>query len=86
VQQDPKKMVAANIRRIREAKGFTQEEFAFYSRFDRAYFGRVERGDQSIALGTLFRIAHALDVAPGELFQGISAENCGGRPLRPLPD
>jgi len=50
------------IRRIRKAKEISQEDLALRADVDRSYFGRVERGDNNVAILTLAKIARALDV------------------------
>ena len=55
------------IRRIRQAKGLSQERLALLSDVDRSYLGRVERGDNNAALLTLVRIASALEVTVAEI-------------------
>jgi transcriptional regulator with XRE-family HTH domain len=51
---------------------------------DRSFYGRVERGDQHVSLGTLVRLAVALDVTLADLFEGVtvSAADLEGLPRR----
>jgi transcriptional regulator with XRE-family HTH domain len=55
------------IRRLREVKGLSQESLALLADVDRAYVGRVERGDNAAALLTLKRIADALEISMASL-------------------
>ncbi|MFS8976865.1 helix-turn-helix transcriptional regulator [Cupriavidus necator] len=55
------------IRRARIKKGLSQERLALLADVDRSYMGRVERGDNVIALLTLARLAEALGVSMSEL-------------------
>jgi transcriptional regulator with XRE-family HTH domain len=55
------------IRRIRLAKGLSQEQLALQADIDRGYLGRVERGDNNVAILTLLRIADALGLSLGQL-------------------
>ncbi len=55
-------IVAANIRRLRQASGRSQEEFAEVCNLHRTYIGAIERGERNITLKTLERIAAALKV------------------------
>jgi len=57
-----------HIRRLREARGFSQEGFAAAAGLDRAYYGGIERGERNVAALNLMRIARTLDVDVGELF------------------
>lgn len=55
------------IRRLREEKELSQEGLALIAEVDRAYVGRLERGDNAAALLTLKRIADALGVSMAAL-------------------
>lgn len=57
------------IRRIRLSKEISQEKLALLSEVDRSYVGRVERGDNNVAVLTLSRLAGALDVSISKLMQ-----------------
>lgn len=50
------------IRRIRQANDISQEALALAAQLDRSYVGRVERGDNNVAVLTLSKIAGALGV------------------------
>lgn len=56
------------IRTVREAKGFSQEEFAARVGLGRSYYGGIERGERNVAALNLMRIAATLGVEVGELF------------------
>ncbi len=51
------------IRRTRKQQGISQEKLALMAEIDRSYIGRVERGDNNVAVLTLLKIAKALDVS-----------------------
>jgi transcriptional regulator with XRE-family HTH domain len=55
------------IREIRTSKGMSQEKLALLAGVDRSYFGRVERGDNNMAVLTLVKIAAALEITVAEL-------------------
>jgi transcriptional regulator with XRE-family HTH domain len=57
------------IREVRTAKGISQEKLALLAEVDRSYVGRVERGDNNVALLTLTRLADALGVTVARLMQ-----------------
>jgi len=67
------------IRALREARGFTQEQFAEEAGLDRAYYGGVERGERNVAALNLIRIARALGVEVGELFPPVSVHLAGNQ-------
>ncbi|MDQ1817466.1 helix-turn-helix transcriptional regulator [Massilia sp. CCM 9210] len=57
------------IRRIRQKKGLSQEQLALLAGADRSHLGRLERGDNEIAVLLLVRIAKALNISVAELMQ-----------------
>lgn len=59
------------IRALRKAKGYSQEDFASEVGLDRSYGGRIERGEQNVTALNLIKIAKALNVEVGELFPPI---------------
>ena len=69
-RQDPVLVALGEaIRRIRLSKEISQEKLALLAEVDRSYVGRVERGDNNVAVLTLSRLAVALDVSISELMQ-----------------
>lgn len=59
------------IRKIREEKGFSQEDFAHEVGLDRTYMGGIERGERNVAALNLIRIAKTLKVEVGDLFPSV---------------
>lgn len=51
------------LRRLRLEREISQEHLALMAEVDRSYVGRVERGDNNVAVLTLLRLAAALDVS-----------------------
>jgi transcriptional regulator with XRE-family HTH domain len=63
-------MIAAdNIRFIREKRGLSQEALAFDADVARSYIGYVERGEKTLSIVILSKIAKALKVKPGLLLE-----------------
>ncbi len=60
------------IRKLRKAKGLTQEGLAELSDLHRTYVGGLERGERNPSLFILFRLARALGVTVGELLSSRS--------------
>jgi transcriptional regulator with XRE-family HTH domain len=58
--QDWRRIVGANVRRLRLARGLTQEEVAFRSQIDLTYMGGIERGRRNPSLLVMVSIAKAL--------------------------
>jgi transcriptional regulator with XRE-family HTH domain len=65
--QEIKRWVGDKVRELREAKGWSQEELGFKSGLHRNYVGRIERGEQNVAVVNVARLAKALGVRPRDL-------------------
>lgn len=68
-----KRIFGGNVKKFREALGVTQEDVSEASGLDRSYVGGVERGERNPTLTAILRLASALRVAPGRLFEGFSS-------------
>ena len=60
--------IGSRIRAIREARGISQEQMAMDAGLDRAYYGRIERGEVNVAALNLLKIAESLETEVGEFF------------------
>lgn len=60
--------IGSRIRAIREARGISQEQMAMDAGLDRAYYGRIERGEVNVAALNLLKIANSLETEVGEFF------------------
>jgi transcriptional regulator with XRE-family HTH domain len=60
---------AVNIRRLRTAKGLSQEQLAEVAQFHRTYVSQLERCVTNISIDGLERLAQALGVDIVELLQ-----------------
>lgn len=60
-------ILGANIRRLRKARGFTQEQLAHEAGMAMRYVAGVERGEENPSLRFLVKIAEALGVEPAAL-------------------
>lgn len=56
------------IRKYREQRNLSQEDFANMCNISRAYYGRIERGEHSMTIEKCKRIADALDIPLYYLF------------------
>jgi transcriptional regulator with XRE-family HTH domain len=61
-------LVAWNVRRIRVARGLSQERLAFDSGIDRSYVGGLERQTENPTVDLLDRLAKTLEVPLPDLF------------------
>ena len=69
-RQDPALVALGGaIRRVRLSKDISQEKLALLAEVDRSYVGRVERGDNNVAVLTLARLASALDISIAKLMK-----------------
>lgn len=72
-RQDPALVaLGAAIRDVRITQGISQERLALLAEVDRSYVGRVERGDNNVAILTLVRLAAALGLQASQLLERAS--------------
>jgi transcriptional regulator with XRE-family HTH domain len=75
--------VGANVRRLRLAKGLTQEALAEAAELDLRFLQRVERGQTNVGVAVIVGLADALEVPPGALFRkAVLPEVKPGRPRK----
>lgn len=60
-------LFGAHVKRIRKAKGYSQEQLAAFADLDRTYISGIERGQRNVSLMNLFKLAKALDIPTREL-------------------
>ncbi len=60
-------MVGQNVKRLRQRKGLTQEQFADVSGFSQQYISSLENGRRNPTVVTLYELAMALGVSHVEL-------------------
>lgn len=64
---DMRRLVGRNVRRVRQSKGLTQEQFADRSGFSQQYLSGLEQGRRNPTVVTLYELARALGVSHVEL-------------------
>lgn len=64
---DLQRRVGANLRRIRQERGLSQEQFAEVLGVHRTYMGGLERGERNLTLRSLERIAVLIEISPEDL-------------------
>lgn len=75
--------IAANVRRLRETRGWTQAELAFRAdNMEVVALQGIERGDANATVVTISRLCDALDVDVRELLEPADAppRRARGRP------
>lgn len=60
---------ARNLRKMREDKGFSQEELADEAGLHRTYIGLLERRKYDPSIKTIEKLASALEVEPASLLE-----------------
>lgn len=61
-----REVVAKNLRRMRQAKGLSQEELADRAGINRNYVGMLEREEHAATVDMLEKLAEVLEVDPVE--------------------
>lgn len=59
------------IQKLRESKGYTQEELAYLLDMDRVSVGYIEQGRRSPKLSTLHAISKILDISVSDIFKTL---------------
>ena len=75
---NPQERFAANLRRARTASGISQEELGHRCDLHRTEISLLERAGREPRLGTIVKLAGALETTPGDLCAGIGW-NSGSR-------
>ena len=65
--RDLRQAFAANLRRLRHAKGISQEDLAYEANVNRTYLSKLEKGVSYPGLEIIAKLADALGVEPAEL-------------------
>jgi len=66
---DMRRLVGQNLRRIRQRKRLTQEQFAEVSGFSQQYLSGLESGHRNPTIVTVYEIAVALGVSHLDLLR-----------------
>ncbi len=61
------KAIAAAIRKVREAKNYTQEYLAYKLNISQNAYSKIELGYTKITVERLFQVAEVLETSPVEL-------------------
>ena len=66
---DLRDVFATNLRRLRNAKGLSQDDLAYEAEVSRSYLSQLEKGSFYASLKIIGRLAEALQVEPAELLK-----------------
>ena len=64
-----RRIVARNLKRLRQERGLTQEELADLAGLNRNYIGMIERQENAATVDTLEDLAKALQVEATQLLK-----------------
>jgi transcriptional regulator with XRE-family HTH domain len=67
--RDLRDAFAANLRRLRHAKGISQEDLAHEAGVNRSYMSKLEKGVSYPGLEIIAKLATVLEVEPAELLK-----------------
>jgi transcriptional regulator with XRE-family HTH domain len=71
---DIREVFARNLRKLRQARGLSQEALADQAGIDRTYVSALERGIYSATIDMVDKLAKALGVEPGILLNRTTTE------------
>jgi transcriptional regulator with XRE-family HTH domain len=60
---------ATNLRRLRNAKGISQDDLAYDAGISRGYLSQVEKGEFYVSIKVIGKLADALQVEPAEFLK-----------------
>jgi transcriptional regulator with XRE-family HTH domain len=63
------KFSPGNLRRLRHAKGMSQNDLAYEAQISRSYLSQLEKGAFYASLKIIGKLAEALDIEPAELLK-----------------
>jgi transcriptional regulator with XRE-family HTH domain len=66
---DLRQAFAANLRRLRHAKGISQEDLAYEAGVNRTYLSKLEKGVSYPGLEIITKLANVLECDPAELLR-----------------
>jgi len=69
VEGDLQRIFGRNLRRYRQDRGLSQEDFADTLGVHRTYMGGVERGERNLTLRSVERLAARIGMPPLDLLQ-----------------
>jgi transcriptional regulator with XRE-family HTH domain len=72
---DPLDIFAANLRRIRQERGLSQERLAHSADLNMTHVAKIERSEREPGVRTVSKLAGALGVSAAELFDGIDGRD-----------
>lgn len=69
MNQDSKKIIAENVRKLRESKKMTREGLSLTLGFENSYISKLEKQNMNITIEKLDIIANYFEIKTEELFK-----------------
>ena len=66
---DLREVFATNLRRLRHAKGMSQDELAYEAEISRSYLSQLEKGSFHVSIKIIGKLAKTLGVEPDEFLK-----------------
>lgn len=66
---DLRETFATNLRRLRNGKGWSQDELALEAKISRSYLSQLEKGVYYVSIKVIGRLADKLGVEPDEFLK-----------------
>lgn len=66
---DLREIFAGNLRRLRNAKGLSQDDLAYEAGISRSYLSQLEKGSFYVSIKVIGKLAETLGAEPGELLR-----------------
>lgn len=66
---DVRDLFAINLRRLRNAKGLSQDDLAYDANMSRSYLSQLEKGRFYVSLKIIEKLATTLDADPAEFLR-----------------
>ncbi len=71
VRVDIQAKFGAHIRKLRQDRGWSQEQLAYKANLHPTYVSGVERGVRNLSLRNIEKLARALEISLSGLFKGL---------------
>lgn len=72
---DLRETFATNLRRLRNEKGWSQDELAAEAKVSRGYLSQLEKGEFYVSIKVIGRLAEKLKVEPDEFLRRSSTRS-----------
>ena len=76
---DLREVFATNLRRLRHAKGLSQDDLAYEAEISRSYLSQLEKGAFYASLKIIGKLAAVLEIEPAELLKLPPKKKMRGR-------